>query len=718
MRARPVVARTLHSPTSARRTPVTGGGGGRCGPAPSRARANTTTRVNLGPGGVQAESGAGNPAISADGRHVAFTSHATNLVPGDTNGVTDVFVHDRTAGVTTRVSVGPGGVQATGHSERNLAISADGRFVAFSSSAANLVAGDTNGVDDVFVHDRLFGETTRVSVATGGGQAAGSWTYLDDLSADGRYVAFSSSATNLVPGDTDGDYDVFVHDRATGVTTRVSLASGGAQTEGDACCGSLSDDGRYVSFSSWATNLVAGDTNGYGDVFVHNRLTGDTSRVSVATWGGQANYYSYGGALSADGRIVVFASAANNLAYGDSNGLWDVFAHDRLTRTTTRVSVGPGGLQATAHSGGPTFPPPAVSADGRYVTFMSNASNLVAGDTNGVSDVFVHDRVTATTARVSVGSGGVQANAWSREAAVNADGRYVAFLSDATNLVAGDTGPHRDVFVHDLDADGDSLLASWESAFGLNPLAGTGDDGASGDPDGDGLTNAQEYAAGTHPRGFQRRYLAEGATSLSFLDTRLAVLNPGGSPASVLLRFLETDGSTSALLVPVSGMTRATVDVKTHAGLLDAEFSTVIESDVAVVVDRLMSWDVARLRRACRDGRCRTRVDVVSRRGGDAQRLQSVLPPPEPERRRRAGARALPAAEWRAAREDLHAAADLAQQHLGQPGGLPRPGQGAGRHRCVSRVRVHQQSAHHRRARDVSWTCPARRSGPGTRARV
>ncbi len=550
----------------------------------------TTTRVNVPSGGAQAQYGAWYPAISADGRYVTFTSHATNLVAGDTNGSDDVFVHDRAAGITTRVSVGSGGVQATGHSSGRSAVSADGRFVAFSSSAANLVPGDTNSADDVFVHDRQLGETTCVSLAIGGGQAANGWSYFDDLSADGRYVAFSSTATNLVPGDTNGAIDAFVHDRATGVTSRVSVASGGAQASGGGS--SLSDDGRYVAFTSAASNLVVGDTNGFTDVFVHDRLTGITNRVSVPTWGDQANYDSYPARLSADGRIVVFASGANNMAYGDSNGRWDVFAHDRLTHTTTRVSVGSGGRQATAHSGGPTFPAPAVSAEGRYVTFMSYAPNLVPVDTNGVADVFVHDRLTGMTARVSVGSGGVQANAWSLDSAVSADGRDVAFLSDASNLVAGDTGPHRDVFVHDLDADDDLLQGSWESAFGLDPLSGTGDDGMNGDPDGDGQTNLEEYTAGTHPRGFQTRYLAEGATSLPFLDTQLAVLNPGGSSASVLLRFLMTDGSTSALLVPVPGMTRATVDAKIQAGLLEAEFSTVIESDVEVVVDRLMQWDL------------------------------------------------------------------------------------------------------------------------------
>lgn len=556
-------------------------------PAP----AQTTTRVNLTPGGTQAQWGASFPAISADGRFVSFISHATDLVPGDTNLSDDVFVRDRATGVTTRVSVASGGIQATGHSGRNSAVSADGRFVAFSSSATNLVAGDTNDGEDVFVHDRHTAITTRVSVSTGGGQAT-DWSVLDALSADGRYVAFSSRAANLTPGDTNDAYDVFVHDRVTGETTRASVSAGGALAGGGGGYGgSLSADGRYVAFTSASPDLVAGDTNGVNDVFVRDRQTGVTTRVNVPPWGGEANEHSYAGELSADGRILVFTSAAHNLVAGDWNNTWDVFAHDRIAGTTTLVSTGLGGLGANKPSGGPTFDRPDVSADGRYVVFMSEASNLVVDDTNDAADVFVHDLVTRITARVSVSTGNVQANAWSIDSDISGDGQFVAFSSDASNLVAGDSGPHRDIFVHDLDADGDSLLAPWERAFGLDPLVATGDQGAGGDPDGDGRTNAQEYADGTHPRGMHRRYLAEGATSQGFFDMRLALLNPDATPAQVLLRFLKPDGAATGLLVPVAGRTRATVDAATRAGLVDAEFSTVIESDVPVVVDRLMQWD-------------------------------------------------------------------------------------------------------------------------------
>ena len=297
---------------------------------PTPARAQSTTRVNVGPGGIQAQWGAGFPAISADGRFVSFTSHATNLVPDDTNASDDVFVHDRTTGATTRASVATGSAQALGHSGPNSALSRDGHIVAFSSDATNLVAGDTNGIADLFVHDLTTGTTTRVNVATGGAQA-NDWCVLYGISADGRFVAFSSRATNLVPGDTNAFDDGFVHDRATGETTRVSVASDGAQATGHTSVpatgwdagGAISADGRFVAFSSNATNLVAGDMNGFGDVFVHDRLSGATTRVSVRSSGGEANHYSYVGELSDDGRIVVFVSAADNLAGGDRNTTWE-----------------------------------------------------------------------------------------------------------------------------------------------------------------------------------------------------------------------------------------------------------------------------------------------------------------------------------------------------------------------------------------------------------
>lgn len=414
-------------------------------------RTGRTTRVSLSIGGAQ-----GNQAVplifrahalSTDGRVVAFASNATNLVTGDTNSASDIFVHERRLTTTTRVSTATGGAQATGGASWEPSLSADGRFVAFSSYAATLVTGDTNSKSDVFIHDRQTGQTTRVSVASDGAQA-NDHSGSPSLSADGRYVAFYSSATNLVAGDTNGLGDIFVHDCQTGQTTRVSVASDGSQANDENSLFAISADGRYVAFTSAATNLVAGDTNGAIDVFVHDRQTGQTTRISVASDGAQANGVSFFPAISADGRYIVFLSDATNLVAGDANGVIDVFVHDRQTGQTTRVSVASDGSQANGASNvHPSIP--GISADGRFVTFASLATNLASNDTNGHADIFVHDRQTGQTTRVSVASDGTQGNNISDRPAISPDGRFVAFNSDATNLTPGDTNAQRDVFLHD-----------------------------------------------------------------------------------------------------------------------------------------------------------------------------------------------------------------------------------------------------------------------------
>jgi Tol biopolymer transport system component len=406
----------------------------------------TTKRVSVGPNGRQSNDISWGPVLSADGRFAAFASKATNLVPGDTNNETDVFVRDRRTGKTERASVGPNGIQGNSppwsFSPGSSALSADGRFVAFGSDATNLVPGDTNGEADVFVHDRRTRKTERVSVGPGGGQG-NDWSSSPTLSADGRFVAFYAEATNLVPGDTNNQWDVFVRDRRTGKTERVSLGPSGVQSNGSNYAPVLSADGRFVAFYSDASNLVPGDTNGEADVFVHDRRTGKTERVSVGPGGGQGNGESFSPSLSADGRFVAFQSYATNLVPGDTNNTSDVFVRDRGTGTTERVSVGPGGVQAD----GTSFDTE-LSADGRFVAFASDASNLVSDDTNGMNDVFVHDRQTRKTERVSVGQRSVQGNRGSIDPALSADGRVAAFYSSADNLVQGDTNSEADVFVH------------------------------------------------------------------------------------------------------------------------------------------------------------------------------------------------------------------------------------------------------------------------------
>jgi TolB protein len=379
-------------------------------------------------------------AVSASGRYVAFTSAASNLVPGDTNETWDVFVRDRWASTTRRISESSTGAQANS-SSAGLSMTPDGRYIVFASDATNLVPGDTNSAFDAFVWDRRSGTTSRVTLSETGGQVNASSNEAV-ISGDGRFVAFSSDASDVVAGDTNQAWDVFVRDRSAGTTRRVSLTVTGGQSNGGSASPAISADGRYVTFASDASNLVRGDTNNVGDVFVRDQSADTTSRVSLSTGGGQANSGSASGGMSVDGRHVVFTSEASNLVRGDTNSFGDIFVRDLWTNTTSRVSVSTTGAHSNEHSYGP-----AMNADGRYITFTSDATNLVPGDTNGFGDIFVRDLWTNTTSRISVTTTGAQSNEYSYGPAINADGRYIAFSSYASNLVASDTNNVGDVFL-------------------------------------------------------------------------------------------------------------------------------------------------------------------------------------------------------------------------------------------------------------------------------
>ena len=353
--------------------------------------------------GTQGDGRSGFPSLSADGRLVAFSSSASNLVAGDTNDDGDIFVHDRLTGLTELVSVASDGTQGLG-SSRLPSINADGRFVAFFSFASNLVPGDTNELQDIFVHDRQTGDIERVSVLSASAQG-NDRSYDPAISAAGRFVAFWSQASNLVAEDRTDTFDVFIRDREAGVTRLVSARSIGVQGNADSWSRSISADGRFVVFWSRATNLVAGDTNFALDVFLQDRALSLNERVSVASDGTQANLDSWAPSVNADGRFVAFFSDATNLVQGDTNVAKDVFVHDRETGATRRVSVAADGIQG---NGASSFP--ALSADGRYVAFQSESTNLVPGDTNGVIDVFVYDLVTKMIERVSLAADGAQGN--------------------------------------------------------------------------------------------------------------------------------------------------------------------------------------------------------------------------------------------------------------------------------------------------------------------
>ena len=391
--------------------------------------------------------------ISGDGRLVTFMSYADNLVPGDNNGQYDIFVRDVRTGSTVVASRSSGGVTPDSNGRSSWpAISANGRYVAFQSFATNLVHGDTNGRADIFVRDLRTGATRLVSRPNGRAAGLGNGNSLDPaISANGRFVAFQSFASNLVGGDGNGRADVFVRDVRTGRTRLVSSRSHrpGVPGDGEADNPSISKRGRYVAFESTAGNLVHGDDNHAEDVFVHDLHSGSTRLVSRARRGESStgNGPSYMASISGDGRIVAFASRARNLVPRDNDGAEDVFVRDMFTGAMKLISGRIRSGRATVARSNRTIYP-SISASGRYVAFHSDRNDISPGDSNAIGDVFVRDRQTGVTTLVSRpnGSGTALGNDYSGGPSISADGRFVAFASIATNLVEGDTNHVSDVF--------------------------------------------------------------------------------------------------------------------------------------------------------------------------------------------------------------------------------------------------------------------------------
>lgn len=423
----------------------------------SAAIGQTTTLVSKTTAGAQIFRGqALAPTISDDGRFVAFHSSTDDLVPNDTNGQTDIFVHDRQTGVMERVSLTSTGAQSFGGPQGSAvaSISADGRYVAFESVADNLVPNDTNGRVDIFVRDRVAGTTIRVSVTSAGDEVLDGDARSASISADGTRIAFISTSAQLVPLDTNGSQDAFLHDTLTGQTTRESVATGGAQGfNGGGDVVSLSANGAYLAFSSNAANLVPGDNNGSRDVFWRDIQNGVTTRVSVTSAGVEGNFISGSNSrsISCDGRLVAFGSDSTNLVPGDTNNVADVFVRDTLTNQTTRVSVSSAGAQAVG--GFSEFCD--ISADGLFVCFFSSAGNSIAPGGNGIGQVYLRDLAANQTTRVSLSgyitSLGQPGNAQSVVSSVVSGGRCVAFASAATNLAPPDSNGIGgvDIFVHD-----------------------------------------------------------------------------------------------------------------------------------------------------------------------------------------------------------------------------------------------------------------------------
>ena len=414
------------------------------------AAAPTTERVSVSSSDAEVRAGGVGAAISHTGRYVVFASEAGLLAPFDGPG-SDVFIRDRRLGTTRTVPDSFGGGGAS--------ISANARRIAFMRTSAGPMPGDPSRVD-VVVRDMRRGTTTRVT-PPGGQQTSQSNIYNASLSADGHYVAFVSSSPDWVGGDTNGKWDVFLHDRRSGITRLISAALGGGPANGDSYPGVPDAGGRHVAFWSSATNLVRGDRNRRPDLFVHDRVTGKTVRASVSSSGQEAavprGFVARGASISADGRRVVFTSKAENLVPGDTNHRADVFVHDLRSGRTTRVSVTSTGEQVCENQPEPMSDhcntSGDISADGQRVVFSSDAPDLVPGDENRATDVFLHDLRLHRTMRVSVDSAGSEicerrsGQGCTGQPAISGDGRYVTFESDAADVVPDDTNRRRDVFL-------------------------------------------------------------------------------------------------------------------------------------------------------------------------------------------------------------------------------------------------------------------------------
>ncbi|MBN1195220.1 MAG: PD40 domain-containing protein [Methanomicrobiaceae archaeon] len=391
--------------------------------------------------GTQFDGWADYPSVSADGRYVAFVT-AGDYIP-TLSGVRspgDILIHDRETGETVSI-INMTDLRETYSSFLYPSLSGDGRYVAFEAIApltkTSYPADGKNPFHHICVIDRVTWQADVVSRASDG-TPANDRTIDPVISDDGRYVTFSSGADNLVPGDTNTVLDVFLHDRTTGLTTRISVASDQTQANAASFPSWISGDGRWIVFASNADNLVTGDENGESDVFLYDSTSGETTLVPVPSAGVQRQSSSISPAISGDGGSVVFRSFAETTASGASGGV-EILVYDRQPGSTESI---------TARSTGGWSRAPAISGTGRYIAFESAAA-LTPGDTNGRDDVFVFDTESETTTLVSVASDGIQGNGDSGAPDISADGRYVIFVSKADNLVEGDTNGYADIFVHD-----------------------------------------------------------------------------------------------------------------------------------------------------------------------------------------------------------------------------------------------------------------------------
>jgi Tol biopolymer transport system component len=395
-----------------------------------------TIRASVADDGTQGDARSLNAAVSADGDVIAFESDADDLVPGDTNALTDVFVFDRTTNHLERVSVASDGTEGNAYSG-NASLSGDGRYVAFESGASNLVSGDTNFYSDVFVRDRVLGTTTRVSLTNSGAQAKHGGS-RPTISKDGTLVLFDSDSDDLVGGDTNGQYDVFLRDLTTGTNERESVTSNGVEGSARSWRSSMSSDGHYVVFVS---DSILDPSAHFAGVFRRDRVAGTTLIASIPDDGSTPVGGSSDNPTVSDSGLVAFDSGAHNMVPHDLNDLGDVFVHDFVAGTTTRVSVASDGTEG---DGGSLHG--VISDDGQYVAFETYADNLFDDDVDFSRDVVVKYLASGRVRDVSIDSTGIVSNYDNADPVLSSGGAVVVFESDASNLVEGDSNGQRDVF--------------------------------------------------------------------------------------------------------------------------------------------------------------------------------------------------------------------------------------------------------------------------------
>jgi len=410
---------------------------------------NWTSILSANSDGELGDSNSNYPAISADGTKLAYRTSSTNIVPGLTDSSYKFVLLDVPSGQLEMFAVDANGERLTGYIG-GVVLSGDGRYVAFEHNLYLIDPIHQPFPDPTRSELHLYDSVTRTSQRLTFGPQGEAGVIRPALSHDGRYVAFISFADDIVAGDSNNTSDLFVHDRQTGNTVLASVASDGSQgVELISSSPSLSADGRYVAFAT-QSRLVPEDTSIYKwhDIFVRDLQSNTTTRVNVNSNGNGAFKHSYDPVISANGMHVAFMSEAENLVVGDTNEARDIFVHDRALGETTRVSVDSEGNQTAKYLGYSNYP--SISADGRYVAFLSHDTNLVNNDFNGQSDIFVHDRNTGVTSRVNLGALGEQANSHSARPYLTADGHYIVFSSYASNLVPNDNNGSHDIFMRSV----------------------------------------------------------------------------------------------------------------------------------------------------------------------------------------------------------------------------------------------------------------------------